>query len=496
MDFDLNSIKKFYLFKSKKEDIFFQNISEETSIDLDLDFLFFKIDKTFSKIGRQYFYSKFRLIEKEKDIVLEKYTSHFEEKIDKSIENELKKLNKHKDYEIIELIQTDVIINKKYLSFAKLSLLALILIVILSFFTKQILVFTIPLFLVNAFFHYKNKNYVEYYNSVITRLQKTLSVAKKISKKNVLFQTEYQNISLKKLERSIWSASVTNQFANNEFLVIFWLISEVLQIAFNLEIFAFSKRVKILNNSKQELLKVFEYIGKIDSAITIAKIKGKYKNCVPIFNNEKHLEITGIYHPLIDNCVKNDVSISKNSMVITGSNMSGKTSFMRSIAINAIMAQTFGFCFAEKYEAPKMQILSSISINDDIGESKSYYLEEVLRVKNFLTADSSIFNLILIDEIFKGTNTKERIAISKAVLKSLNSEKNMVFITTHDLEIAKFLSDYDYKLYYFAEDVDENQLNFTYKLHSGINPKTNAIKILELYNYPKNIIEEAYYRLL
>ena len=491
MDFDLMSIKKFYLLKEKEKNDFFQKIDEETSVDLDLDFLFFKIDKTFSKVGRQYFYSKLRLIEKEKDILFKKYTAYFEVKKDEDIENELKKLNKYKDYEIIDLIQTNLIVNEKYLSFAKLSLLTLILIVIMSFIIKQVLIFTIPLFLANAFFHYKNKNYVEYYNTIITRLQKTLSIAKKISRKNSIFKAEYQNISLKKLERSIWASSITSQFANNEFLVIFWLILEIFQITFNLEIFAFNQRVKTLNTSKQELLKIFEYIGKIDSAITTAKIKEEYENCIPVFHNKKHIEITGIYHPLIDNCVKNDVSISKNSVVITGSNMSGKTSFMRSIAVNAIMAQAFGFCFAEKYEAPKMQILSSISINDDIGESKSYYLEEVLRVKKFLEYQSD-FNLILIDEIFKGTNTKERIAISKAVLKSLNSDNNIVFITTHDLEIAKFLSDYNYKLFYFAEDVTKNQLNFTYKLHSGINPKTNAIKILELYNYPKNIIEEAY----
>lgn len=494
MDFDLNSIQKFYQFKSKEDKDYFQNVSEEISMDLYLDFLFFRLDKTFSKIGKQYFYSKFRIIENKTDEYLEKYTEYFSHRNDEFIENELSRINRYKDYEIIDLINNEIIVNKQYLSFAKLSLLTLFLITTLGFLVKQMLIFIIPLFIVNAYFHYKNKSYVEYYNSIISRLQKTLVVSKKISKTKVLFKTEYEGINIKKLEKSIRATNFTNQLANNEIFIIFWLILEIIRITFNLEIFDFNKKVKILNNSKPELLKIFEYIGKIDSAITISKIKNEYATCIPIFCKEKRLEISGIYHPLIDHCIKNDLFLSENSVVLTGSNMSGKTSFMRSIAINAIMAQSFRFCFAEKFEAPFMQILSSISIQDDISEGKSYYLEEVLRIKNFLDADS-IFNLILIDEIFRGTNTKERIAISKAVLKHLNSPQNILFVTTHDLEIAKFLENFNYKLYYFTEDVNNEKLEFTYKLNQGISQKTNAIKILELYNYPQNIIDESYIEL-
>ena len=113
-----------------------------------------------------------------------------------------------------------------------------------------------------------------------------------------------------------------------------------------------------------------------------------------------------------------------------------------------------------------------------------------MRIKKFLE-DRNQFALILIDEIFKGTNTKERIAISKSVLQNLNNEKNIVFVTTHDLEIAMFLKDNNYELFYFDEEVNNNQLSFPYKLKNGINEKTNAIRILEMYDYPKNIVENA-----
>lgn len=493
-DFDLNSINKYFKFKCSNVNNYFQIISEDTSMDLDLDFLFFKLDKTLSKIGKQFFYSKFKIIDKENDIYFEKYQEYFQNNKYDDIELNLKKLNKYKDYEVIELIKNDIIVNNKYLSYAKLSTIMFFIVLLMSIFIKQMLLFTIVLFVINLYFHYKNKSYVEYYNQIISRLQKTISIAYNIHKINPIFKEEYNKINLKKLKRSIWMTNVSNQFSNNELLVIFWLLFEIIQIIFNLEIFIFNKNVKILNNSKQELLNVFEFIGKIDASINIYKIKSEYSTCKPVFINDKSIKINKIYHPLIENCIKNDLNLINNSIAITGSNMSGKTSFMRTVASNIIIAESLGFCFAEKMEIPFMKVLSSISIQDDINENKSYYLEEVLRIKSFLEFKDS-YNLILIDEIFKGTNTTERIAISKTVLKYLNSDKNIVFITTHDLEIANYLKNYKYDLYYFSEDINNDELKFTFKLNLGLNPNTNAIKILKLYNYPKEIIEESYNQL-
>lgn len=488
MDFDLNSIKKYYLFKRNDKEVF-QDIPDETAEDLNLDLLFFKLDRTKSKIGKQYFYSKFRLITESRDSFSDHYTMYFERNNTSLAEKELEKLNKIRDYEIIELIENDVFINRKYLNYAKLSLILLFVILICGVFVKQFLMLTIPLFFVNAYYHYANKNYVEYYNTIISRLYTSISVASNISRTPELAE-EYKAINLKKLVRTIRSSNIAEQLAKNEFLVVFWFLLEILRITFNLEIFGFSRKVTILNTSKNNLLKVYEYIGKIDTAINLCKIRNEYPVCSPVFKDQKAIQVEEIYHPLIDDCVRNDLSISNVGIVLTGSNMSGKTSFMRSLAVNAIAAQAFGFCFANRYEAPFMRILTSISIQDDINENKSYYLEEVLRIKGFL--EETGYNLILIDEIFKGTGTKERIAISKAVLKAINSCRNLVCITTHDLEIAYFLKENNYDLYYFSEEIHKDKLQFTYILNKGVNQKPNAIRILEMYEYPQQIIEEAY----
>ncbi|WP_300674479.1 hypothetical protein [Soonwooa sp.] len=489
MDFDFNTIKKYFKYKSKLGQ-YFQVISDETAEDLNLDLVFLKLDKNISKIGQQFFYSKLRIIEQEKDKSLEKYIEFFNTQDSKKVEKDLEKLNKEKDYEIIDLIENDIFINQKILNYAKLSIGFLIVILICGCFVKQCLALLFPLFLLNAYHHYSNKSYVEFYNSIISRLHTMLVVAKNIGKTET-FANDYKSIKLKKLENSFWSSHLTEQLAKNEFLIVFWAILELCRIMFNLEIFGFARKAKILNTSKNELLQVFEFVGKIDTANTIAKIRKDFTTTEPKFSSIKKLEVKNIYHPLIDNCVKNDLTLENSSIVLTGSNMSGKTSFMRVVAVNALFAQSFGFCFADYYSAPFMKILTSISVQDDINDSKSYYLEEVLRIKEFLE-ESTDYKLILIDEIFKGTNTKERIAISKSVLNTLNSSKNIVFITTHDLEIATFLEQHNYQLYYFSESLDSETIKFTYKINSGINTKTNAIRILEMYDYPQAIVSEAY----
>lgn len=124
-------------------------------------------------------------------------------------------------------------------------------------------------------------------------------------------------------------------------------------------------------------------------------------------------------------------------------------------------------------------------------ENKSYFMQEVTTIKEFIEESDSGNCLFLLDELFRGTNTKERIAISKSVLSWLVKNGNLVFVSTHDLELADMLAD-EYELYYFSESVKDGILSFDYKLKSGIATEHNAIKILELCDYPASLIKEAH----
>lgn len=179
-------------------------------------------------------------------------------------------------------------------------------------------------------------------------------------------------------------------------------------------------------------------------------------------------------------------------MLLTGSNMSGKTTFIRTVAVNSILAQTLHICFGKSYTAPFYKIYSSIRITDDLLDDTSYYLEEVLTVKELVeAAKNKQPNLFVLDEIFKGTNTIERISGGKAILSYLNKPNHTVLVSTHDIELTDLLQKENYELFHFSEQIVDDTLIFDHKLKAGKLQTRNAIKILELYKYPSEIIEDA-----
>jgi len=122
---------------------------------------------------------------------------------------------------------------------------------------------------------------------------------------------------------------------------------------------------------------------------------------------------------------------------------------------------------------------------------KSYYFEEVLTIKEMIQRSQMPgCNLFLLDENFKGTNTIERISAGRAVLSYLNNADNIVFVSTHDIELAELLQE-TYELYHFSEQVDNNTVDFDFKLKEGKLKNRNAIRILEINEYPEQIIAEA-----
>jgi len=171
--------------------------------------------------------------------------------------------------------------------------------------------------------------------------------------------------------------------------------------------------------------------------------------------------------------------------------MSGKTTFIRTVGINMILAQTINTACAEEMTIPRIKIHSAIRITDNLLDETSYYYEEIKTIKIMIDeCESGYQNLFLLDELFRGTNTVERISSGKAVLSYLNLEENLVFASTHDLELTEFLSK-SYNYFHFAETIENGLLSFDYKLKDGKFTTTNAIRILEINNFPKEITEEA-----
>ena len=269
-----------------------------------------------------------------------------------------------------------------------------------------------------------------------------------------------------------------------------------ISVMFLLEESAFYKAIPYINKNKKEILNLYESLGKIDAFISIANFKTGLQGIYvePIFNSDLSLEIEDGYHILLKKGVPNSIHIKDKGIILTGTNMSGKSTFLRMIGINIILAQSFYFTLAKKYNGTFLNVVSSISPSDDLSEGKSFYLSEaesLLRVIKALDKKYPVF--CPIDEIFRGTNPIERIAASAEILKYINERNSISIVSTHDRELIDILRD-DYNFYYFSESVNNNGLSFDYKLKEGMSTTRNAIKLLEFIGYDKDIVEKAYIR--
>lgn len=195
------------------------------------------------------------------------------------------------------------------------------------------------------------------------------------------------------------------------------------------------------------------------------------------------IEAKELGHPLIkkEERVYNDISIEDEILIITGSNMSGKTTFLRTLGINMVLANAGTVTFSDKLSLPLMDIYTSMRIVDDLKNKISTFYGELLRIKDILDYSQKNKNtFFLIDEIFTGTNSKDRIYGAKNVLRNLNKSGLMGAITTHDLEICELDSHERIVNYNFSEDYIDGKIDFDYKIKKGKSTSTNAKHLMEL----------------
>jgi len=412
-----------------------------------------------------------------------------------SCQLELSKLNTNNSYYLEELVNDQQLEKPKYLWLVQALTITAISSIILLFFYPIFSLLLVPVFSINLFFHYKNKHTVAYYLNGVNQLSKALKVSQELAK-NPEIVTHFKDISFIDKIKSIKFKTEFIAFEKNvtdEYLFIFWFLAEMIKVLFNVEYLVFYSFLESINKQRKNIENLFLFIGEIDAAISTASLKAENSIiCTPTFNTNNELKFTEIYHPLIENCITNDTHLIKKSMLLTGSNMSGKTTFIRTVAINSILAQTLNCCFAKSYNAPFYKIYSSIRITDDLLENTSYYLQEVLTIKELIDASKDKKPcLFVLDEIFKGTNTIERISGGKAILSYLNKKNHTVLVSTHDIELTDLLEKDNYDLYHFSEQIEDNTLFFDHKIKAGKLKTRNAIKILDLYKYPSEIIKEA-----
>lgn len=138
-----------------------------------------------------------------------------------------------------------------------------------------------------------------------------------------------------------------------------------------------------------------------------------------------------------------------------------------------------------------LQVRASIGRTDSVLDGKSYYLAEAESVRAPVRATGGgQQHLFLLDEIFRGTNTTERVAAASAVLSYLNRGRDLVFVATHDIEVLELLAG-GFDAYHFREQVDNDVLTFDYRIHSGPSSTRSAITLLRLMEYPEELVADA-----
>jgi DNA mismatch repair ATPase MutS len=189
--------------------------------------------------------------------------------------------------------------------------------------------------------------------------------------------------------------------------------------------------------------------------------------------------------------VKNSIA-AERGILLTGSNASGKSTFLKTVAVNAILSQSVNTCPAKSYRACFFDIYSSMALRDNLGGGESYYIVEIKSLKRILDGAGKNGRPVLcfVDEVLRGTNTVERIAASTQILKSLGGEEFLCFAATHDIELTDLLSEM-FDNYHFEEEVRDKDVVFPYQLLPGKAVTRNAIRLLEMMGYPGEIISAA-----
>lgn len=493
--FDMTFLKNHYEIRKENESSG-ESIDELTWNDLDMDAVFKRINYTRTSLGEAYLYYKLREISYNKDewTSLEKLITLFttNEELRNKVSLLLLKVGK-----LIDLNLTNFIYNPKFSkipSYYKYPLLSLgfIFSIFLSFiYTKVGLILSFIFLCINILSYQSEKIFLEDRFKVMIYLLNNINLCISLSKikdKDFEFFKNEVNSALHNFKALNIVKIYGNSFQKkkNAFTDID-IIFDYIKMFFMVDIIAYQNSVKILEKNKENLYKIYDIVAKLDFALSLAYYrKSLSEYTIPEFIKSDDISLENLYHPLIDNPVKNSILI-KNNILFTGSNASGKSTFIKAVALNCILAQSLNTALCSKYRCKFSKVVTSMAIKDNILAGDSYFIAEIKSLKRLLDSlNGEIRVLAFIDEILKGTNTIERISASASILKYAENTNGKLLVATHDMELTQILETYEN--YHFSETVTENGVTFDYKLKKGPSNTRNTLKLLKAMNFNKDVV--------
>lgn len=253
-----------------------------------------------------------------------------------------------------------------------------------------------------------------------------------------------------------------------------------------------------LRRHRATIEQLFIAIGQIDVARAIGSIRSGWPRwCRPEHAPEgAMLEGTDVAHPLLPNGVTNTVHLhAGRGMLLTGANMSGKSTWLRTLGVNVIVGAALDICAASRMVLPVDQVETCIGHHDNLAAGKSYFYAEAEVVVQLLRSAASSRRLFLFDELFRGTNAAERVAAAEAVMRevlhpAVDGAGQFVALATHDMELTRLLSDC-FDTWHLAVETVEGHVHFLYRLEAGPAKTRTALTLLRSLGAPADLIARA-----
>ncbi|MBB6216237.1 Ca2+/Na+ antiporter [Anaerosolibacter carboniphilus] len=327
---------------------------------------------------------------------------------------------------------------------------------------------------------YRYKNDIGIYMGMITWIEQQEFESPYLNRVKAQMINERKELPSKQIKRFFQVVEIFSQRYNAVFLLI--------NILFLWDYHSLWKLERWKDESGRYFDQWLNGIGEIEALASLSIIGYDHPDwALPeILSGEPVLLAQEMGHPLLtQKCIRNDFKIKRPTSVllITGSNMSGKSTFLRSAGVNLVLAYAGTPVYARGFQCAIMEVHTCMRVHDDLGQSISSFYAELLRIRKIIDAvkkEKPVF--FLLDEIFKGTNSHDRHLGAKALIKQLIQGKTMGLVSTHDLELGDLEQETQGAVqnFHFKEYYEENELRFDYKLRSGISTTRNAMYLIKM----------------
>ena len=403
----------------------------------------------------------------------------------------------------------------------------------------------------NLVSYFKEKAKIAPYFQVFNYVLRLLECAEKVEKQNCpVFKEESDRIpallaSFASFRRGtrLFLGSTTGSTDPAGFVL------EYVRILFHLDLIKFNSMLAQMRGRQKEIDALLTIIGRIDSCISLVSWRETLPfYTVPLLKEQAEQDqeraekpgtaadlyktgtatnanktgtafnagragiafrVQDLYHPLLTEPVSNSLEAGR-PVLLTGSNASGKSTFLKAAALCALLSQSTGIAPAKSYSGAYYRIYTSMALRDSLRDGESYFIVEIKSLRRILQAsgnvsvpasEEAVFTesqqslpqipvLCCIDEVLRGTNTVERIAASAEILRCFAGRNVLCFAATHDLELTSLLGDV-FDNYHFSEEIEDGDVRFSYRLQPGPSTTCNAIALLGALGYDRTLVDSA-----